>query len=68
MKLHKNFVCICISAFFIGLSAYAVADNGQTDMQNRLNEEVLSKQFDVPDDAESVFVQWFLLPASLFLL
>lgn len=51
MKLHKNFISTGISVICITLSGVSFADKYQAEMQNRLNEEVLSKSFDVQDDA-----------------
>jgi len=51
MKLRKNFVYTCVSVIFISLSSHALADKYQAEMQNRLNEGVLSKPFNVQDDA-----------------
>jgi hypothetical protein len=51
MKLRNNFVYICITVVFFSLNSLAVAENDMAEMQNRLNEQVLSKQFSVQDDA-----------------
>jgi hypothetical protein len=51
MKSHKNVVFICVSVVCLSLSSYVFADNYQDDMQARLNEQVLSKPFNVQDDA-----------------
>lgn len=51
MKSRKNVVFTCVSVACLSLSSNAFADNYQEDMQARLNEQVLSKPFNVQDDA-----------------
>lgn len=52
MKLDKNFIYAGMSVICIILSSVSFAgDDYQAEMQNRLNQEVLSKSFNVQDDA-----------------
>jgi hypothetical protein len=51
MNFSKKFVYSWLSVFFIAISSQTVADSNRAEMQNRLNEEVMSKQFDVADQA-----------------
>lgn len=52
MKLCKNFVCHCLSVFFLTIfSGDVFADKYKAEMQNSLNAQVMGKPFDVPDDA-----------------
>lgn len=51
MILHKNFVYLYMPAVCLSLSSMAFADKYQDEMQNRLNEQVLSRPFNVQDEA-----------------
>jgi hypothetical protein len=51
MKLCKKIIFSWVSVVFISFSCLALADSDLEEMQKRLNGEVLSKQFSVPDEA-----------------
>ncbi len=51
MRLGKKFVFICVPVICLGHVDTAFADRYQDEMQKRLNEQVLSKPFNVQDDA-----------------
>jgi hypothetical protein len=51
MKIRINILYLFVSAIWLYFSGNALADKYQDEMQNKLNGEVLSKPFNVPDDA-----------------
>lgn len=51
MILRKNFVYIYVQVICLFFSNVAIADKYQDELQNRLNEQVLSQPSNIPDDA-----------------
>jgi hypothetical protein len=51
MKLIKNFVYSCMLTGCLGISGVVSADMSKSELQNRLNEQVLSQPYSVQDDA-----------------
>jgi hypothetical protein len=51
MKIRKKIVFMGVLIVGLSLSSQVFARSSQEEMQQRLNEEVLSKQFNVADDS-----------------